>query len=374
MYLKLEWRPVEEFIGMPTGQDESVYMLFVPPSLTGKDLRDPVRKLLHHLRRKRHAIDMRDNEQMVERTIEEFKDLYATLLAYFHEEIRTGEHTTLMRFMFTRFVTKLLGFRRRIGQLVGYTGGESLQQIVLAPQIRALPVQSYAPRDLVGRPSLDFGDGELWLGLSEVLKKHPARIIEALPNYRRPRLMAWMESGSISSTDTLTIGDLLDLGFDPTRLKEITIGNEEYIFERARPSLLPRLRSIKKLLEHVYVSFPGVSIRSARVSCNPPLLVIRDSGNGYVLRKKIPGIHWEEAVEQLQGAPRLQQFNKSLGVDRVITATVRQTAEWLRSNLDAEESALVDHLAFFASWDLDTNQPGLSVDVSGSYVSTIWLA
>jgi hypothetical protein len=93
-----------------------------------------------------------------------------------------------------------------------------------------------------------------------------------------------------------------------------------------------------------------------------------------VLRKKIPGIHWEEAVEQLQGAPRLQQFNKSLGVDRVITATVRQTAEWLRSNLDAEESALVDHLAFFVSWDLDTNQPGLSVDVSGSYVSTIWLA
>jgi hypothetical protein len=374
IYLKLDWKPAHEITGAPTGENDSVYMVFVPPSFAGRDLRDPLIRLLHHLKRKRHAIDMRDNEVMVERTIEEFKDLYAALLTYFHQEISSGEHTTLMRFMFTRFVTKLLGFRRRIGHLVGYTGGESLKQIVLAPEIRNLPVQSYAPRDVAGSPSLDFGDRELWLSLSEVLKRYPARIIEALPNYRRPRLMAWVESGSISSTDTLTIGDLLDLGFDPTRLKELTIGNEEFIFERARPTLLPSLRGIRKLLDHVSVTHPGGSIRNARLCCNPPLLVIRDRGNGYILRKKVPGIHWEEAVEQLQGAPRLQQFNKALGVDRTITATVRQTAEWLRENLDAENASLVDHLAFFVSWDLETNQPGLSVDVSGSYVSTIWLA
>ncbi len=38
--------------------------------------------------------------------------------------------------------------------------------------------------------------------------------------------MAWLEEQGKSYDDPLTLGDLMDLGFDPTRLKEITIDGE----------------------------------------------------------------------------------------------------------------------------------------------------
>ena len=175
VYLKLNWKPIESLTQTPVSATDGQYMIFVPPGLAARDLKDPILKLLHHIKRKRPVIDMRDNELMVKRTIEEFKDLYSALLIYFEKEISTDQDTSLMRFMFTRFVTKLLGFRRRIGRLLGYTGGESLEQIVLSPQISSLRVQSYAPRELTGKPFFECGDKELWLNLPEVLKKHPAR-------------------------------------------------------------------------------------------------------------------------------------------------------------------------------------------------------
>ena len=142
IYLKLNWKPIEHITQTPASPTDGQYMIFVPSGLAARDLKDPILKLLHHIKRKRPAIDMRDNELMVKRTIEEFKDLYSALLIYFEKEISTGQDSSLMRFMFTRFVTKLLGFRRRIGRLLGYTGGESLEQIVLSPgdQILAGPV------------------------------------------------------------------------------------------------------------------------------------------------------------------------------------------------------------------------------------------
>ncbi len=374
IYLKLNWKPIEQIIQTPASATDGQYMIFVPSGLAARALKDQILKLLYHIKRKRPVIDMRDNELMVKRTIEEFRDLYSALLIYFEKEIATGQDSSLMSFMFTRFVTKLLGFRRRIGRLLGYTGGESLEQIVLIPEIRSLPVQSYAPRELTGKPFFECGDKELWLNLPEVLKKHPARIIEALPNYRRPSLVAWMECGGISSTDTLTIGDLMDLGFDPTRLKEINIGGEEFIFERIQPRLLTHIRNINNLFEQRASEISGATVRHARLRCNPTLLVIRDSGNAYVLRRKLQGIHWEEAIEQLQGAPRLQELNRSIFLDRIITATVRDTAKWLLSKMERENEPLMDYLAYFISWDLESNQPKIIVDGSGSYVETIWLA
>ncbi len=374
IYLKLDWKPIEQITQTPGSPVDGQYMIYVPSPLAARDLKGPVLKLIHHLERKRPAIDMRDNELMVERTIEEFKDLYSALLVYFENEIRTGQDTSLMRFMFTRFVTKLLGFRRRIGRLLGYTGGESLEQILLSPQIRCLPVQSYAPRELTGKPFFECGDKELWLNLPEVLKKHPARIIEALPNYRRPSLVSWMESGGISSTDTLTIGDLLDLGFDPTRLKEINIRGEEFIFERIQPRFLTHIRNMNNKLERYALEISGTTIRNARLRYNPPVLIIRDSGNAYVLRRKLQAIHWEEAVEQLQGAPRLQALNRSMYLDRIILATVRETQNWSLSKMAPEEEMLIDHFAYFVSWDLESNQPKMIIDGAGSYLETIWLA
>ncbi len=87
------------------------------------------------------------------------------MLHTFKWKCARGENDSFMRFMFTRFVTKLLGFRRRISELLGYTGGESLEQIVLDAEIRNLPIQSYAPRDLAGTPSFATGDKEWWLHL-----------------------------------------------------------------------------------------------------------------------------------------------------------------------------------------------------------------
>ena len=123
------------------------------------------------------------------------------LLTYFESEIRKKEPAPFMRFMFTRFVTKLIAFRRRIGDLIGYTGGDSLEQIMLAPEIAALPVQSYSPDELASKPSFVSGDRELYMRLPRTIKTHPARSIESLPNYNRPNFVNWLKERGITAKD-----------------------------------------------------------------------------------------------------------------------------------------------------------------------------
>jgi len=374
IYRKLDWKPAEEVGGSSAQARESMYMVFIPPALAARDLRDQILRLIHHLERRRPAIDMRDNELMVRRTIDEFRDLYAALLTYFGDLILAGEHDSLMRFMFTRFVTKLLGFRRRIGHLLGYTGGESLEQIALHPEIRALPVQSYAPRELADTPCLAAGDPELWLKLPEQLKMQPARVIESLPNYRRPNLVTWLEENGITSDESLTLGDLMDLGFDPTRLKEFTWDGRDYIFERVQGRMVSQVQRRKEILDRVAPETGGTRLRNARLWANAPLLVVRDRGNGYVLRPKVAGIHWEEAVDQLQRLPHLRELNRTLKIEKLITATVRGASDWLRERLVNGELGLLEGVSYFVSWDLDKNHPALVVDFSGSYLESIWIA
>lgn len=374
IYGKIDWKPVEVLTDGSGAIAEGRYMVYVPPSFAGKDLKDAVHKLVHHIKRKRSAIDMRDNELMVQRTIEEFKDLYSALVTYFEKQIENGESDSLMRFMFTRYVTKLLGFRRRIGQLLGYTGGESLGQIVLHREVRDLPVQSYAPKELADRPQFVDGDKQLWLHLPEALKKHPARIIESLPNYRRPALLSWLKRTGRTSSDTLTIGDLLNLGFDPTRLKEFTLEDRDYIFERIQARLIPQIMGKTEILQRLAGSAQQTRVKNARLQTNPPLLLIRDRGNAYVLRHKVPGVHWEEAVDQLQSSPSLQALNASTRLDKLILATVRKAAEWLKSSLPADAEVTVENFSHFVSWDLEANQPRIVVEFGGVYVESIWVA
>ncbi|MFH1092034.1 MAG: GNAT family N-acetyltransferase [Pseudomonadota bacterium] len=300
IYLKQFWRPVHEIIGQVFSEDGAEYMIYIPPRLADRDLRGPVIKLIHHLKRKRATIDMRDNEIMVKQTIAEFRDLYQALLAYFGPELKRGESTSLLRFMFTRFVTKLISFRRRIGDLLGYTGGDSLEQMQLDAEVAALPIQSYAPRELSSRFSIDSENRSLAVSVLGDLKQDPAQTIEALPNYRRPSLVAWLNRRGLDPHQTLTIGDLMDLGFDPTRLKEIILEGQPYIFERIQTRQLPDLVKRRELLERLAAKSPGARAGNARLLVNPPLLTIRDRGNAYVLRRKIEGVHWEEALEQLQ--------------------------------------------------------------------------
>lgn len=374
IYNKHAWDPIEEVIGPNIPERCENYMIYVPPRLRNRDLKQPVLRLLHHLVRKRAAIDMRDNEVMVQRTIAEFKELYAALLTYFGPELEKGESHPFMRFMFTRFVTKLIAFRRRIGELLGYTGGESLEQLVLAEKVAALPAQSYVPRELATEPSSVVGDESLWDRLPEALRKRPAPFIEALPNYRRPSFVSWLQERGVTPRDPLTIGNLMDLGFDPTRLKEITLDGRDFIFERIQIRQLPDLKRKKDLLEQMKTKMGAIRPMGAQLSTNPPLLVIQDRGNAYVLRRKVDGIHWDEAVEQLQSAPSLSPLNATMNFDRIIFKTVRAVKEATVAYLEPGEETLLDLLTYFVSWDLRTNRPKVVIDPEGTFLKGVWLA
>jgi hypothetical protein len=300
--------------------------------------------------------------------------LYAALLIYFERELQTGRPTPLTKFMFTRFVTKLISFRRRIGTLLGYTGGESIEQIALDPAIAALPVRTYPPSEPHGRNPSVSGDKELWLRLPDTLKKHPARFIESLPNYSRPSLASWLKERGMFSTDRLTLGDLLNLGFDPTRLKEIVIDHENFVFERMQARQLPELEKREELLRRVKLEMAHLRPSNAQLRVNPPLLTILDRGNAYVLRRKVGGIHWDEAIEQLQSNPQLKKMNGSMKIDRLIIGTVRNTNQLLSEKLGLPEETVADSLTCFVPWDLENNQPRLMIDFANVYLESVWIA
>ncbi len=374
IYIKRSWKPVEEIIGHLMLYKDDNYMIFIPPALKGKDLKQPVLKLMYHLKRRRAIIDVRDNEMMVKRTMSEFRELYQALLTYFGTELDNPQSSVFMRFLFTRFVTKFIAFRRRIGDLLGYTGGESTEQITLDAGIEKLQVKSYAPRELVKKNAVGIGELELLSRLPEDLKRESARIIESLPNYRRPNFMAWLKEHGKAYKDSLTLGDLMDLGFDPTRLKEITIDDQEYIFERIQARQIEELQKRNELLERISSEMSNVKANSAWLKTNPILLIIRDRGNGYVLRRKIDAIHMEEALEQLQGDPKLKTVNETTRIDKVLLATVKEAIETISSRLGVEKELIRDQLTPFVSWDLKNNQPKMVIDFEASYLESLWMA
>src|SRR4030042_6365598 len=96
IYLKHFWKPIQTIIGDSLLDKNDNYMIFIPPALEMKDLKEPVLKLLSHLKRKHAVIYMRENEMMVRRTLEEFRELYQTLLTYFGTEIQKGEPSSFM--------------------------------------------------------------------------------------------------------------------------------------------------------------------------------------------------------------------------------------------------------------------------------------
>jgi hypothetical protein len=374
IYLKQSWQPIQTLIGNSFLEKDDHYMIFIPPALDGKDLRAPVLKLLHHLKRRLSAIHVRENEIMVGRTIAEFKDLYQTLLTYFEPEIRKREPSPFMRFVFTRFVTKLIAFRRRIGNLVGYTGGESIEQITLMPEVASLKVKSYAPRELVTKNALGNGELALLNRLPEDLMNRPASFIESLPNYRRPAFMTWLNERGKFHGDPLTLGDLLDLGFDPTRLKEITLDGQEFIFERLQERQLSGLKKKNKLLDRIASEMSTAKVGSAWLKVNPVLLVIRDRGNAYVLRRKINAIHWEEAIDQLQTHPRLRSLHADMQMDQILLDTVRMAGKAIEDRLGLKKGTIRDQLTPFVPWDLENNYPKLVIDFERTYLESLWMA
>jgi len=204
--------------------------------------------------------------------------------------------------------------------------------------------------------------------------KEPTFFIEDLPLYRRPYLFPWIEEKGIDRSLHLRISDLMELGFDPTRLRAFRHQEEDYIFERISLSLLPSIEKLRNLLKKISGQISGIRFCHAAASVNPPLAVFLDRGNGYILRKKVGGVHSEEALDQLRGAPHLKEMNRAAGIDRTVVSTVNEVNLWLRKALSPKAGREIEDLTFFVPWDFENNMPKVTVDVSGVFLDTLWIA
>ena len=93
-----------------------------------------------------------------------------------------------------------------------------------------------------------------------------------------------------------------------------------------------------------------------------------------MLRRKVPAIHWDEALDQLQTRTALKGLNSTLRIDKKIIGTVRTATDIINSRLGQDNEFTLDRFTFFVAWDLETNQPGITVDFSGSYLECLWIA
>jgi len=373
-YRKQGWNPVTDIIGTPFLTDVEDYMIYIPSNLSKKELKAPVQKLLYHLSRKREMIHMRDNEIMVKQTIDEFRALHTGLMTYFNVHLLQGGCDANARFFFTKFVTKLIAFRRKIGELIGYTGGESIEQITLAPMVASWPIQSYVPADLAYDTSSISGNFELLSALPRKLLKQPSPYIESLPNYLRPSLRSWIEKKKSTVEQPFTIGDLMELGFDPTRLKEMTVKENKYIIERMPIKKLKEIQAKQKLLDRIAPLTNRLLANGTLLKVNPPLLIIQDQGNAYILRNKIEAIHWDEALEQTQTHAALKELNQTIKLDKLIRKSLKTAVHLLSAELTLKERDALDTFSWFVSWNLETNQPRLLIDFSEPYFDSIWMA
>ncbi|MGA2517677.1 MAG: GNAT family N-acetyltransferase [Thermodesulfobacteriota bacterium] len=374
IYTKLGWRRIEELTGDPVVNGEGHYMVFIPSSVKVPDLRGKLIKLLFKVRKKRPVIDMHDNEAMVKRAITEFRSVYEALEHLFEIEISAGTSTPFMHFMFTKFVTKVLGFRRRIASLLGYTGGESLDQISISDQIKNLPIQPYSLWWAKEEKAEIWGEEEIVRHLPQGLKENPTLYIEDLPLYKRPYLSGWVERKGDGGPPRVKISDLLELGFDPTKLKEFRYGGVEYIFERTSPRSLSSVEQRKRFLEKIGEHGSRVRFHHGSVQTNPPLVILQDRGNVYILRRKVEGIHSEECLDQLRTSPHLKEMNREAGIDRVVVTMINEIKEWLWKVFDSSYDEEIEELTFFVPWDLQKDMPRLMVDDKGVSLHNVWIA
>jgi GNAT superfamily N-acetyltransferase len=374
IYTKLGWKRIEELIGDPVVNGDGHYMVFIPASIKVPDLRGKLVKLLFKVKKKRPIIDMHDNEAMVKRAITEFRSVYEALEHLFEIEISARTSTPFMHFMFTKFVTKVLGFRRRIASLLGYTGGESLDQISISNQIKNLPIQPYSLWWANEEKIEIWGEKEIIGHLPQELKKNPTLYVEDLPLYKRPYLSGWIERKGDGRSPRIKISDLLELGFDPTKLKAFRHDGVEYIFERTSPRFLSSIEKKKRFLPKIVETISGVQFHHASVQINPPLVILQDRGNVYILRRKVEGIHLEEGLDQLRTSPYLKEMNRTVGIDRMVVTMINEIKEWLRKAFDPSLHEEIDDLTFFVAWDLQKDIPKLMVDDMGMSLQTLWIA
>jgi GNAT superfamily N-acetyltransferase len=374
IYTKLGWKNIQDLIGNGVADGWGHYMVFVPESIQTHDLRNKLIRILFALNQKRPVIDMHDNEDMVKRTIEEFRSVYQALEGLYREEILLGTSNPLLQFMFTRLTTKLIGFRRRIASLIGYTGGESIEQISFSGQIKELDIQPYSLWKFENEDVRIWGDKRVLRNLPSELKEEPTFFIEGLPPYARPYLHDWTEKMKNRPSQSFKISDLLDLGFDPTRLREFHHSGVDYIFERVSPHFFYSLVRKKRFLKKIERSISKLKFHGAIPQINPPLFIFRDRGNIYALRKKVEGIHSTEALDQLKTSRYLKDMNAAVGIDRAMVRTISDIRKWIEAKFKSRFSLEIEDLTYFLPWDIERNIPRIHVDPSGVSLDVIWIA
>jgi hypothetical protein len=147
-----------------------------------------------------------------------------------------------------------------------------------------------------------------------------------------------------------------------------------YIFERISPLFFSSLIKKRDFLRRVEKAVSGVRFRQAIGQVNPILLIFRDRGNNYVLRRKLGGVHSQEALDQLMTMPHLKELNRSVGVDAAVTGTIKDARDFLRKEFASSFRREVDELTYFVPWDIEQNLPRVTVDVSGISLSTLWIS
>jgi GNAT superfamily N-acetyltransferase len=374
IYTNLGWRVLTEIIGTGGTDDWGSYMVLIPDSIQSQDIKNDLMRVLFSLKKSRPIIEMHDNEDMVKRTIKEFHNVYESLLKLFHEDLLSGTPNTLMNFMFTRLATRLIGFHRRIVSLIGYTGGESLEQLAFSYDIQRLSLQPYSLWRFDEEDGGMWGNEEILRSLPRELKEDPTIYIENLPFYRRPYLDNWMKRTGLQPSKNLLISDLLDFRFDPTRLREFHHNGVKYIFERVSPLFFNDLLRKRAFLRKVEKTEADFHCRGTIIRVNPIILVVRDRGNVYALRRQVEGVHSQEALDQLKTLPHLRTLNEAIGVDRCIHAVMKDTRDSLRKKFHSRFKREIEELAYFIPWDIERNSPSIRVDISKISLDMVWLA
>jgi len=157
-------------------------------------------------------------------------------------------------------------------------------------------------------------------------------------------------------------------------LRELLHNGKSYIFERLSHRFLPSIERREIHLKNIADLAKGLRFRGTTILINPPLAVFKDRGNIYVLRRKVEGIHLEEALDQLKTAPSLKEMNRSAGIDRAILKTIKEIRQWLRSGYESNLEGDLEELTFFVPWDIEANKPRVSVDHYGVTIDYVWLS
>ncbi|MFN3534363.1 MAG: hypothetical protein ACK4WB_03130, partial [Desulfatiglandales bacterium] len=157
-----------------------------------------------------------------------------------------------------------------------------------------------------------------------------------------------------------------------TRLKEFSEGEEKYIFERMQTRHLSLLLTkTAHMLELVELA-KDLTLGGTQVGINPPLLVLTDGGNAYILRRKIEAIHWDEALEQLHKQDLFFQWTGHLNLEGLIKRLLNKLHAELEDFFRKELP--FDFFTYFISWNLRTNQPRVVVEFHRSFYQKVWIA